>query len=111
MVNILIVRNESGNVCRLKVAGHSGYDEIGRDIVCSAISAIVQTMVIGLKDVVGIRPLYHQKSGLADLKIPDDLSEEKIKKANILLETGLLGLRSIESGYGEYVDIRERKVE
>jgi uncharacterized protein YsxB (DUF464 family) len=111
MIKILILRDDLGNIRRLKVSGHSGYDEIGRDIICSAVSAIVQTTVIGLSNVVGIKPLYHQESGLADLRIPDGLSQEKIDEANIVLETGLLGLKSIEAGYSEYVDIRERKVE
>lgn len=95
----------------MRVGGHSGFDEAGRDIVCSAVSAIVQTTIIGLKDVVGIEPLYEQKSGLADLKMPSGLSPDIGKEAGILLETMLLGLKSIELGYGEYITIRERKVE
>lgn len=95
----------------MKVEGHSGFDEAGRDIVCSAVSAIVQTAVIGLEEVAGIKPIYHQKSGLADLKMPSGLPIAKTRKANIILETMLLGLKSIELGYGEYITIRERKVE
>ena len=95
----------------MKVEGHSGFDVAGQDIVCSAVSAIVQTAVIGLVDVVGIEPIYHQKSGLAHLKIPARLSDKKTREIGIVLETMLLGLKSIELGYSEYVTIRERKVE
>lgn len=111
MINILVSRDSRGNICCLKVGGHSGYDEAGQDIVCSAVSAIVQTAVMGLTEVVGIEPLYHQKSGLADLKIPSGLPDDQIKGIGIVLETMLLGLKSIELGYSEYITIRERKVE
>mgnify|MGYP001176809798 FL=1 len=111
MINILVVRDREDNICSFKVEGHSGFDVAGQDIVCSAVAAIVQTAVIGLTDVVGIEPQYHQESGLAHLKIPSGLTDDKIKEAGILLETMLLGLKSIELGYGEYISIRERKVE
>jgi uncharacterized protein YsxB (DUF464 family) len=39
------------------------------------------------------------------------LTDDKIKETGIVLETMLLGLKSIELGYGEYISIRERKVE
>lgn len=111
MIKVLISRNSQGNICYLKVRGHSGFDQPGQDIVCSAVSAIVQTAVMGLIDIVGIEPLYHQESGLADLEIPSGLPDNKVRETALVLETMLLGLKSIELGYSEYISIRERKVE
>lgn len=111
MINILVSRNRRGNISSLKVEGHSGFDEIGQDIVCSAVSAIVQTAIMGLTDVVGIKPLYHQESGLSDLRIPSGFPDDKNREIGIVLETMLLGLKSIELGYSKYITIRERKVE
>ena len=111
MIHVLVSRDDRGNISSLKVEGHSGFDVAGQDIVCSAVSAIVQTAVIGLMDVVGIEPIYHQENGLAHLDIPLGLPEDIIKETGIVLETMLLGLKSIELGYSEYITIRERKVE
>ena len=111
MIDILVSRDSRGNICRLKVEGHSGFDVAGQDIVCSAVSALVQTAAIGLTDVVKVEPLYNQKSGLVDLTIPSGLDDDKFKGVGIVLETIFLGLKSIELGYSEYIRIRERKVE
>ena len=103
--------HKSGNVSQLMVKGHSGFDDAGKDIVCSGVSAIVQTIILGLTHIVGIEIKYRKKNGLIDFKMPGDLTQDKIKEANILLETALLGLKSIKMGYDEYIDIRERRVE
>ena len=34
---------------RLRVSGHAGYAEVGKDIVCSAVSILVVTLVESLK--------------------------------------------------------------
>ena len=107
----MLLRDSQGNISCFQVKGHSGFDEAGQDIVCSAVSAIVQTAIMGLTDIVGIKPLYHQKNGLANFKIPLDIPNEKMEKVGIVLETMLLGLKSIELGYDEYITIREREVE
>jgi uncharacterized protein YsxB (DUF464 family) len=50
LVTILeINRDKSDNYKTVEVRGHSGYGERGRDIVCSAISAVVITSVNFLK--------------------------------------------------------------
>ena len=40
----------SGVTCK----GHTGYAEEGEDIVCAAVSSVVQTAVLGLMQLVGI---------------------------------------------------------
>lgn len=42
MIEIKIVENG------VFITGHAGFDEPGKDIVCSAVSAILQTAQIGL---------------------------------------------------------------
>lgn len=47
MTNINVTM-ENGHVS-IDIAGHAGYAPYGQDIVCSAISAIVQTAILGLE--------------------------------------------------------------
>jgi hypothetical protein len=49
MININIFM-EDGKI-NISAEGHANYAEHGKDIVCSAISAIVQTTVMGLQAV------------------------------------------------------------
>ncbi len=110
MIRAVIDRASSGDIIGFEVSGHSGYAEIGKDIVCAAVSAIVQTAVLGLVDVVGIEVVYHQRSGKVRCSLPEGLSEDLRGKANIVLETMLCGLKSIQEGYGPYIKVEERRM-
>ncbi|NLJ41854.1 MAG: ribosomal-processing cysteine protease Prp [Clostridiales bacterium] len=111
MINITVLRDRRDKICGLKVVGHAEFDIEGQDIVCSAVSAIVQTAILGLTDVIGIRPHYSQDKGMIDLEISSELLQTKSNEISIVTETTLLGLKSIELGYSEYITIEERKVE
>lgn len=79
--------------------GHAEYDEYGKDIVCSAISAITQTIVLGLDancDVV-----YDIYEGNISLHIakPTVLS-------TILLRTMMMGLKEIEKQYPNHIKVK-----
>jgi len=49
VINIDIVLNKNEIFERVKVKGHSGFDKKGEDIVCSAVSSLVQTAYISVK--------------------------------------------------------------
>lgn len=110
MIRAVIDRASSGEIIGFEVSGHSGYAEVGKDIVCAAVSAIVQTAILGLTDVVGIEVVYHQRSGKARCRLPEWLTGDLRREANIVLETMLCGLKSIQEGYGPYIKVEERRV-
>jgi len=110
MIRVVVDREASGNIVGFEVCGHAGYSEYGKDIVCAAVSAIVQTAVIGLTEILGIKIEYRQKAGKATCVIPAGLSGDQNEKINIILETMLCGLKSIEEGYGDYIRVEERRL-
>ena len=82
---------------RLTVSGHAGYAEVGKDIVCSAVSILVVTLVESLKKQnenikhkleEGNLILYKQELG----------SSEKL-----LLSSFLIGIDMLEDMYPEYI--------
>jgi uncharacterized protein YsxB (DUF464 family) len=108
MITVEIYRNLQGQIESFRVEGHAGFDEPGRDLVCCAVSCIVQTAILGLTDVVGIQPVLHKKKGLVDCKIPKRISTSQMEKVSIIMDTMLAGLKSVELGYDEYITILER---
>lgn len=54
MTKVVICRLE-GEICSLSVEGHAGYASHGEDIVCAAVTTLVQTLHIGLFDVLGVQ--------------------------------------------------------
>jgi len=111
MIKVLIYRNAEGNIQSFRVEGHAGFAEPGRDLVCCAVSCIVQTAILGLTDVIGINPAVLKKNGLIDCKIPKKISIKEMEKVSIILDTMLIGLKSVQLGYEDYITILERKVE
>jgi hypothetical protein len=110
MIRAVVNRASSGDIIGFEVSGHSGYAEAGKDIVCAAVSAIVQTAILGLTDVVGIEVVYDQRPGEVRCSVPEGLSQGLREKANIVLETMLCGLKSIQEGYGTYIKVEERRL-
>ncbi len=97
--------SRTGVSCGLKVSGHSGYAEAGNDIVCAAVSVLVQTLHIGLADVLGmtINSSVDEKSATIQLQWSDDGSEA----LRVLTETVFTALREVSRAYGSYLKYSE----
>ncbi|HZK33889.1 MAG TPA: ribosomal-processing cysteine protease Prp [Bacillota bacterium] len=109
MIKITIKYDGKGFISRFIVGGHSGYDEAGKDIVCAAVSAVVQTAVLGLTDIAGIEPEYQQAEGHIDCILPKYLSKDDKAVADTILKTMTAGLKSIEYGYKSFISIEEKE--
>ena len=82
---------------RLTVSGHAGYAEHGKDIVCSAVSILVLTLIESLK--------RHNKNIIYELEEGDLIlykqglgSSEKL-----LLSSFLVGIDILEYMHPEYI--------
>ena len=108
MTEIRVIR--SGNtVCGIELSGHSGYDEHGRDIVCAALSTLIQTLEIGLTDVLKIEGV--------SAKIIEDRAYMGVfwvqngdQRIDVLVNTIIAALKSIRKGYPSYTRLVEVKV-
>lgn len=109
MITVLVELDSKKSIVRFDVSGHAGYDIPGKDIVCAAVSAIVQTAIIGLTDVVALEVEWKQKDGNVRCKIPQTLEPDKMEKANVVLQTMLLGLKSIQTGYESFLSVIEKE--
>ena len=88
---------------RLKamVTGHSGYAPPGEDIVCSAVSALVQTFIASVERLTLDKINYTLKSGYTDIEYEEIPSEK-----TILLERAFfIGINGIAESYPDNVQI------
>lgn len=106
---IVNFKRKHSKIVSFKISGHAGYEEAGKDIVCSAISSIAFTIVNGITDILYIEPDIEQKDGLLSLDLSCN-SLDDIEKSQILLETMLLGIKCIENEYGNYIKVMEEEV-
>lgn len=107
MIEVLVRRAPDGSIAQLEVTGHAGFAEEGADIVCAGVSALVVTALIGLKRVA--RHPYEGKatSGLMYCKVAPGGDPETAARAQVILETTVLGLRDLAKDYHEYVKVTE----
>lgn len=104
MIQTVILQDARGIIQGFKVKGHAGFANPGKDIVCSAVSAIVYTALGGLDELAGFKN-FTEKNGSIICFIPEDLSAEQRTITNIILETMIIGLRQIEADYDEYIRV------
>lgn len=101
MLHIRIFRDKENKISLVKSQGHCNFAEEGKDIVCSGISAILQTAFLGLlrfanSDISG----SFSKGSMFIFVNPNSVSDA-------ILETMLIGLQEIERQYPENVSVQE----
>ena len=101
--------NKKGSEISFSVEGHAGLDQKGSDIVCAAVSVLVQTAVIAIHRIAGIHQRIEQREGFLKsvLEIDED-GDERIEMLQIILATMIIGLDEIVKVYPERLVITYR---
>jgi uncharacterized protein YsxB (DUF464 family) len=110
MITADFYRNNRGLIRGFKVRGHAGYDSPGKDIVCSAVSAIVYAALGGMDELAGFRNFEEKDGEYISCFIPDNLTAEQVFTADVILRTMVIGLKQIEAEYDQYIRIRYKEV-
>ncbi len=101
---------KNNRITFFEIEGHAEAGEHGEDIVCSAISVLGQTAIIGLIEIAKINPEYVIESGYLSCKVPKDLSKEEWKLVQPIIDTIYLGFINVQRSYSEFVEIEELEV-
>ncbi len=103
MINLTILKSNDA-ITTLQAKGHSGYAEAGQDIVCSAVSTIMQTTLNGLLEVTKTDVDYEVNQDIPFLRITVKAEDEK---AQVLMKSAYLALKQIADDYKKYIKIKE----
>ena len=110
---VTFFRRSDGALIGYQAEGHSGYAYAGADIVCAAVSALTQSTLNGLKNVLKAPVMFEVNDARAFIEatLTPEASEEQITQAQLLLVTLLEGLQAIQRGYPRNVRIifKERR--
>ena len=87
-----------------EVSGHTGYAEIGSDIVCSAVSSITQMTVLGLRSI-KLNVKKDNKKGYLFCKLSKNISENEILESQNWFETLKISLEDLEKDYKKYLSL------
>ena len=110
MIRIVFYRTDAG-LTGFRAHGHAGYAELGSDIVCAAVSAVLQTACMGVENVLHIDMSVQQDddSGFLQAMLPQSLPENLLHDAGMMLAAAEAGLRAIQQQYPDHVRLISRK--
>lgn len=92
----------------LRMSGHAGYAEVGRDIVCAAASALVYTLAARMQEIAGDGLYARLVSGDALVQmIADGSAHAECLSA---LDTVAAGLRLLATKYPEHIRLFDHTV-
>ena len=98
MITISHATNILGNNGKITIQGHAHYAEAGKDIVCAAVSTLVQTLIQSIEDLTEDKIKYDISPGMVDINYRN-LSE----KAQILIDSFFVGVQMIANEYPDNV--------
>lgn len=101
------VKKRFDRIVSVECDGHTNYGVSGEDIVCSALSSIVQTAVLGVVAVAGVnaKVVRDERRGYLLLEIPNMLSREQEHDVEVILKTMLCGVSDLREGYSDFIEL------
>ena len=85
----------------IEVCGHAGYAEIGKDIVCAGVTALMQSLIRSMQGLTKDEIEFEISPGRADIHY-GDLSEA----GTLLVDSFFIGICLIADEFPEYVRIK-----
>ena len=109
MVKVIVFR-EQGTVVGFELTGHADQGAYGEDIACAGISAIAQTALLGITDVLKLDASTTRASGDVFCELSRETAPEDLEKAAIVFNTMIAGLTSIRQAYPKALKFSYREV-
>lgn len=100
MVKVIFFKNQQGEIIRFTASGHTNLSRKGNDILCAAVSALVQGAVIGLECYSQPGVEKRDESGFIDVWLG-----KKSEVVEAIVNTLFLSLKRIEQEYHKHLQV------
>nr|DAG82133.1 MAG TPA: YsxB-like protein [Caudoviricetes sp.] len=96
----IVFTNHDGVCTGLEALGHAGYGEIGKDIVCAAVSALIQGAVLSIEQLAEKPVVQEKEEGRISYHIrdPDEVTQ-------VLFASLELSLAELQAEYRNYLTV------
>lgn len=104
MIKVLITTHNH-NVTSVVISGHAGSGEYGKDLVCAGVSTVVNGVCNTLvkHDFLNVGTIVYQE-GYVSIS-----SDHMTSEHQLILETLITTLESMEDAYGTYIKIKNQE--
>ena len=103
MVEVHVRKDSRDRLSSFFATGHAGWAESGEDVVCAAVSAILQAAWLGLSEIAHIDVTAARENGRLELAWPDAVRADPAVAA--IVETAALSVERIAAQYPEHVRV------
>lgn len=107
MIKAKIERNVDGSICSFAISGHALYADSGQDIVCAGVSSVTVGTVNAIEALTGVILDCRMEEGLLQASVPELACGQEPERVQLLLESMVVMLRTIEQSYGAHVTVRD----
>jgi uncharacterized protein len=104
VLEVIFYRDSRERLSSVFASGHAEFADYGQDIVCAAVSAILQALRLGLETYAGIPLDANQEPGELHLRWPKNAREDAALRA--IVTTAELSIERIAQQYPEQVRLR-----
>lgn len=101
----VVFQREKHRWCSFQSKGHSDYKDSGEDIVCAAISAIVQTALLGIKAFDQDTSNYSIEDGFLEWDLALKSNHEFDLQIQSIITAAALGCLNIAVQYSQFVSV------
>lgn len=101
MVHIVFTKDSRQRLSSVFAGGHAGWADDGQDIVCAAVSAILQAARLGLESHAQVRLTVAQQKGDLRFEVPEDRRDDPAVAA--IMATAQLSVEQIAAQYPGHV--------
>ena len=106
MVNVVFTKDSRQRLSSVFAGGHAGWAGDGEDIVCAAVSAILQAARLGLEAYAQVALNVSQQKGDLRFSVPEDRRGDPAVAA--ILATAQLSVEQIAGQYPDHVSCETR---
>ena len=109
MVHVTVIR-EQGTPVGFELTGHADQGAYGEDIVCAGISAITETALLGITDVLKLDAAWTREEGHLGCVLSRETAGKDLEKAAVVFNTMIAGLTSLQRAYPKSLKFSYREV-
>ncbi len=109
MIRVVVYRRDGGTRA-IECSGHAGFAEEGRDIVCSAVSALTAALANGLTEEAKVPCSVTDDGSTLRCVLGEGLDRMQAHDAGLLFDTFERAVRDIREEYPNYLKISVKEV-
>ena len=107
MTTVTVFQSPDGTLSGFDCRGHADFADAGEDIVCAALSSVIQTAALGLFRVAGLREVRIERDDAAArfaIRV-GALNKADRHDADTILETMLAGVADLHESFSKFIKL------